>query len=217
MIGFSVDPNLDDIAGAVSFFEFVGGQTTDAVRIAINKTGPKVRSGSSFDGGSVSSRIRAEIRVTAGYLNEKKNGVQRLSFTKATKNKLSGAIKTPSRGILLSRFEWNPKVSLFGRTILFPDDPIRVRVKPGGTIKPLTGGNDVQGDAFYIRLKDSDAVGVAKFKVGGGIKVFYGPSISQVFTDVKEDITEKASDEYQNQLLDAMRYILAKKYPPEAG
>jgi len=220
VIGFSVDPNLDDIAGSVAYFNFVGGQTTDAVRIAINKAGPKVRSGSTstMPSGSISRRIRDEIRVTASYLNERNdNGTQRLGFSRATRNSLSGAITTQSRGILLSRFEWNPRVSLIGG-ILFPENPIRVRVKPassGGSIKPLSGGNDVQGSAFYIRLRNSGAIGLAKFRVGGGIKVFYGPSVSQVFTEVKEEVLQSASDVYQAELLDAMRYILNGRPPPE--
>jgi hypothetical protein len=46
--------------------------------------------------------------------------------------------------------------------------------------------------------------------------VFSGPSLSQVFDTVRGDVLPAASSEYQAQLLDAMRYLLVKKYPPEA-
>jgi len=219
MINFSVKPNEAQIADAVSLFQFVGGQTTDAVRIAINKAGPKVRSGSKVPT-NVSKEIRSQIRISASYLNEKgPDGKPRLNFKKATRSNLTGAIQTPSRGLLLSKFDWKPKVSLVGG-LLTPDFPIRVRVKPGGPIKEVRGGSDVYGRPFYIKLKNSGAVGIGMWRVtsgaqGGRIKIFYGPSISQVFTDVKDTIIPVAAAVYQNELLDAMRCILAKQYPPE--
>jgi len=47
------------------------------------------------------------------------------------------------------------------------------------------------------------------------IKVFSGPSLSQVFDTVRGDVLPQAGTEFQAQLIDAMRYILVKKYPPE--
>jgi hypothetical protein len=70
-------------------------------------------------------------------------------------------------------------------------------------------------------LKNSHALGiVARLdtpgKRGGRFEVFNSPSLSQVFDTVRGDVLPTASTEYQAQLLDAMRYLLVKKYPPEA-
>lgn len=222
MISYKVSANKDQIAEAVSLFEFVGGNTDYALQIAINRAGPKVRSGSSV-ANNISQRIRAQIRVTAKFLNEEDSkGNKRLGFIKATRYKLSGAITTQSRGLLLSHFETNAKASLFG-SIFTPDYPIKVKVKPSGASSTVTGSKSpvpVHGDPFYIRLKNSNAVGIAMWRVtpgprGGRVHVFYGPSVSQVFNKVKDDVAPTAGEVLQAELLDAMRSILARKFPKE--
>ncbi|MCB0056733.1 MAG: phage tail protein [Caldilineaceae bacterium] len=205
MIGYTVSANQDKVADAISFFEFVGGQTTDAVRIAINKAAPKVRT-------KASSAIRTQVRLAAAYVNEK------LTITRATRQKLSGAIQTPSRGLLLSKFSTDTQVASdkIGWLIppAVPARGIRVKVKPVGTPKPLSN------DHFYMVLPNSRALAIARRREkpgpkGGKIDVLYGPSISQVFNTVRDDVLPEASDIYQEQLLDAMRYILAKRFPQE--
>lgn len=220
MIEYKVTVDKDKLADAISLFEFVGGNTTNAVRIAINRAGPKVLTGSKPIT-NVSKEIRSQIRVTARFLTEKNAaGVPRMWFKKAYSDNLSGAIRTQSRGLLLSHFDWKPKVSLYG-SIYTPPEGIKVRVKPAGAIQFVKGKpSEVYGDPFYIRLKNSGAVGIGMWRVqsgaaGGRIKVLYGPSVSQVFDDVKDTILPVASDVYQDELLDAMRYLLAKQYPPE--
>jgi hypothetical protein len=205
MIGYTVKANEDQIADAVSLFKFVGGNTTDAVRIAINKSAPKIRTKSS-------SEIRTQVRLTARYVRDK------LVIKKATRKDLSGAIQTPSRGLLLSKFSTDTKISS-GKTswILPPPTPprgIKVKVKPVGSSKPLSS------DYFYMVLPKSHALGIVKRRAtlgsqGGEIEVAYGPSLSQVFDTVRDDVLPEAGEVYQAQLLDAMRYILTKKYPPE--
>lgn len=205
MIGYSVSANKDQIADAISLFEFVGGNTTDAVRIAINKSAPKVRT-------KASSAIRTQVRLTASYVKDK------LTITRATRLNLSGAIQTPSRGLLLSKFSTDTQVASDKISWLIPPEVpsrgIKVKVKPVGTPKPL--GKDY----FYMVLPNSRALAITRRREtpgpkGGMIDVLYGPSISQVFNTVRDDVLPEASDIYQAQLLDAMRYILQKKHPPE--
>lgn len=195
MISYNIELDQEAIADAVSLFEFVGGNTSDAIRIAINKSAPKIRT-------KTSAAIRGQVRLAAGYVNE------RLTIVKATRNKLSGAIRTPSRGILLSNFATN--LSKF--STVAP----KVRVKPDGPLKTVTGDNEtLPNKPFFMVLPKSGVIGIAARKKSGGIKVFHGPSLSQVFNTVRDDVLPEASAEYQAQLLDAMRYILTKKYPPE--
>lgn len=216
MIAYQIKANRDDVAEAISLFEFFGGHAADALRVGINKAGPKVRTRSS-------QVIREDINVKASFLNEQDgSGFKRLDFIRATKAKPEGRIRTPERGLLLSHYEHGAKVSLFGK-FLTPPNPIKVKVNPGaGNIKPVEGGSDVQGDPFYIRLKNSGAVGIAMFrkkgslgKQDGRIKVFYSSSISQAFRSALPSIEPYAAEEYQFQVLDAIRYLLQKQFPQE--
>ena len=194
------------VQDAVSLFEFVGGNTDDALRIAINKAAPKVRT-------AASRAIREQVRLSASYVGE------RLVITKATRARLTGAIKAPSRGLLLAHFSTDAAVS--GDKVSWlkppatPKNGIRLKIKPsGGTVgAPGIGSNR----PFYVLLNGRKNVGIAaRTGVGRKIKIFSGPSLSQVFASVRDDAMPLASAEFQAQLVDAMRYILAKKHPPEA-
>jgi hypothetical protein len=205
-ISYSIDVDEAAVKDAVSAFEFVGGNIGDAMRIAINKSALKVKT-------LASREIRKQVRLSAAYVS------LRLAVTKATRNRLSGAIKTPSRGVLLSRFSTDAVIALDGggwtHPPPIPTRGIRIKIKPDGktTGAPGVGTNK----PFYIVLNKGQNVGIAA-RTGTdrkGIKVFSGPSLSQVFNTVRGDVLPAASSEYQAQLLDAMRYLLVKKYPPE--
>lgn len=212
MIGANITVDKAAIAETVGFFEFVGGQTTDAVRIAINRAAPKVRTLSS-------SAIRSQVRLSASYVGGN------LTVKKATRTDLSGAIRTPSRGILLTRFSTDSQIASDKLSwIVPPDEPargIRVKVKPTGGTQVVDGKpGEIEGKPFYTVLPKSHALAIAGRRVtpgkkGGKIKVFYGPSLSQVFNTVRDDVLPEAGQIYQAELLDAMRYILAKKFPAE--
>ncbi len=207
-ISYNVELDRDALREAISLFEFVGGNSADALRVAINKAGPKVR--------TIASRaIRSQVNLKAAYVNE------RLTFKRATRADLSGAIKTTARGLLLSRYSTDTAAHGYGSVPKVPPLGIRVKIKPGSAPKIVTGDAETVGKPFYMVLKDSDAIGiVARLKNpgpnGGKIKAFYGPSLSQVFNTVRDDVLPAARDELQKQLLDAMRYLLVKQYPPEA-
>lgn len=204
--GVQIDPA--HVAEAVSLFEFVGGNTDNALRIAINKTTPKIRTASS-------RAIRDQVRLQAAYVNE------RLAILKATRKNLSGRIRAMSRGLLLSRFSTDAtvasdKVGWF-RPPLVPAQGIRVKVKPDGGSKVVTGDAETRGNKpFYMVINKGANVAIAARLTGSKkVKVFSGPSLSQVFAGVREDVTPQAAQVFEAELLDAMRFILAKKYPPE--
>jgi hypothetical protein len=214
-ISYDVTVNEEQLADAISLFEFVGGNTSDAIRVAINKTTPKIKT-------LVSERIRSQVRLSATYVRGK------LEIYKATRGKLTGAISTPSRGTLLTRFDTNALVAGSvaedeGRVswLTAPPTPpagIKVKVKPSGASKAAP--HIAPNKAFYMKLKGSGAIGIVSRRnfpgpSGGMIEVFYGPSLSQVFNEVRSEVLPEASEEYQRQLLDAMRYVLQKKYPLE--
>ena len=203
---YEITADTASIAEAVALFEFVGGNTSDALRIAINKTSPKIKT-------AASKAIRSKVRLSASYVGE------RLMVRKATRARLSGAIGTPSRGLLLSRFSTDPLIAGdkvgWSRPPLVPAGGIKVKIKPDSAAKNAPGING--NKPFYIVLNGGQNVGIAARLGAGrkGLKLFSGPSLSQVFDDVRSDVLPAASAEYQAQLIDAMRYILVKKHPPE--
>lgn len=205
MISYNVQVDEVAVADAAALFTFVGGNSEDALRIAINKTAPKIKT-------LASKAIRTQVRLSASYVGE------RLLITKATRKKLTGAIGTPSRGILLSRFSTDPLIA--GDKVgwikppLIPPGGIRVKVKPDGAPKVVQG--DTGRKPFYMVLNNGANVGIMRRSADGKVQALYGPSLSQVFNTVRDDVLPAAGAELQAQLLDAMRYLLVKKYPPEA-
>lgn len=208
---YEITADTAQVAEAVSLFEFVGGNTSDAIRIAINKAAPKVKT-------MASRAIRDQVALRASYVNE------RLKVTKATRARLSAAITTPGRGLLMTRYSTDPTVALGVDKLSWikpppiPPGGIRIKIKTNGATKaaPSLGDNK----PFYMVLKNSHALAIvvrreSPGKSGGKIMVDYSPSLSQVFNTVRGDVLPAAGAEYQAQLLDAMRYLLVKKYPPE--
>ena len=112
------------------------------------------------------------------------------------------------------------KISWF-RPPEVPKRGIRVKVKPSGATKSVSGApGETKGKPFYLILPNSRRVAIAARRAtpgpkGGNLKVFNAPSLSQVFNTVRDDVLPEASDIYQAQLLDAMRFLLAKKFPKE--
>ena len=208
-ISYNVEFDKEQLAEVTALFEFIGGNAQDAQRVAINKAGPKIRT-------LASSQIRKQIRLKAGFVNK------RLKFKKATRGNLSARIEAPSRGRLLSRFSTDSRIA--GEKVSWIKPPpipargIRVKVKPGSSPKVVSGGGPgTTGKPFYMVIQGGRlAIAARKSSPGpqgGKIDVLHGPSLSQVFTDVKEDVTPDAEAEYTKQMADAMRFLLAKRNP----
>lgn len=195
---------------AISLFEFIGGNSDDAVRVAINKSTTPVRQ-------LAQTRIREQINLKASYVKG------RLKVTKATNKNLVGKILTNPQGILLSRFSTDAAVRNFSGGSK-PEEPargIRVKVKPKGATKSVSGKpGEIDGKPFFMILPKSGALAIVGRKTtlgkrGGKIKVFSGPSVSQVFTDVKDEVLPEATKIYTTKLLEAINFLLIKKYPQE--
>lgn len=203
-VEYTVTINREQIKEAISLFEFVGGNSADAVRVAINKAGPKVKT-------LAGRKIREQVSLKAAYVNE------RLTFTRATRADLTGAIKTPSMGLLMSRYSTEPHVAVDSIAwIKPPPNPYGghyVKIKPDEPAKKI--GREGDSKPFYIVLRRSRALGIARRRGDGSIDVLHAPSLSQVFKDVRNDVLPEAGKALQLQLLDAMRFLLVKQYPRE--
>ncbi|MBT11356.1 MAG: hypothetical protein CMI02_04895 [Oceanospirillaceae bacterium] len=170
----------------VLYLSNIGPKSIKAHVRTLNKTASKTKT-------EANQAIRGQVRLPAAYV--KKN----LKVRKASKNNLSAAVSTPSEGILLSRFSTDRLIS--GDKVSWikppPNPPrgIRVKVKPDSGTKVFDGHSEIKGKPFYMVLKKARRVAIAGRRVtpgprGGKIKVFHGPSLSQVFTDVKDDLSE---------------------------
>lgn len=202
-----IDIDEGQVREALSYFEFVGGNADKALSVAINKAGPKIRT-------RASQAIRADVRLKARYVNE------RLRFDRSTRRRLSGRISAPDRGLLLSRFLTDsrmadPNKASWLKPPEIPARGLRVKVKPTGPTKTV-GSPEGLSRPFLMVLPSSRRLAiVARRKNTGGIEVFHGPSLSQVFDSERKDLEPAASEELTRQMLDAMRFLLAKKFPKE--
>lgn len=165
---------------------------------ALNATAKKART-------EGSKAIRKEVNLKASYVNS------RLTIRKATFRNLQSKVITPNRGLLLSRFSTNAQVrneniSWIKPPPQVPKRGIKVKVSPpGGGSKTITGDPpDTKGQPFYIALSNGRAAIAARRKQlgpprgGGKLKVFYGPSLSQVFNNVVDDLRGPLA-EYQEE------------------
>jgi hypothetical protein len=200
-----VEVNSAQVKEVISLFEFIGGNSKDAFRIAINKTLPIAKTAASVG-------IRAELKIKASEVKKK------LVNEKATRGKLQGRIKSSKKGRLLARY--STTAAIRNNTWAGSSPPpvpkrgIRVEVTPGQR-KVVRGSSDGKGSPFYILLKNG-VVSIAQRRKtagprGGKLLLLYGPSVSQAFGNIKEDVA--AEDIYQSKMLESINYLLRKEHP----
>lgn len=207
-----------DVTSTVKLYEFIGVNSDQVVRVGINRTLPQVKT-------RASKEIRDQVRLTASYVRN------RLKVIKATKQKLVGRISAPERGLLLTRYVTGQTDAGGGQKIQIransdkvsllkaprpPARGIRVKVKPKGATKKLVGNqSQLAGKPFYMIFPTSRALGVVARKVGGGLKVFYGASLSQVFDDTRDRVEPFAGKILIKETLTAADRLLDQKFPRE--
>ncbi len=191
-----VEPNWEQLNEAIDVFRFLGGNMRKAVQVATNKTLRPVATESK-------RLIRDNLNIKLSTITPE------LHIERMTRVNNQGSIWATKRGLQLEYFATAASTP-------------RVRVKTGGSIKPVVGRSGmIEGGTYFATLKDGRRVIMGKLANPApgqrAIKVFFGPSVSQSFKIVKEDsnIMSVASDEFTSQIEDAMRYLLTKKLPPE--
>jgi hypothetical protein len=133
-LSYQVEVDSRSLNEALLYFQFLGGATDDAVRVAINKAGPKVRT-------KASQAIRGQVRLKAKYVKD------RLEFKRASLSKLTGRITTPSRGLLLSRYSTSAQVANDGNKFKSSRRPCR-RVASGSRSSPTAPPNPCPATIF---------------------------------------------------------------------
>jgi len=85
-------------------------------------------------------------------------------------------------------------------------------VSPNGATKLITGDGETIGKPFYLALPNGRLGIAARRKSpgpkGGAIKVFHGPSLSQVFNNIKEDLGDPLAEYQEEQVSKQIDSIL---------
>lgn len=158
---------------------------------SLNKTAAKARTVSS-------KKIREQVNLKAGFVNE------RLKIDKANWGSLKARLSAKRRGLLIGNYlhgvtgrtakgnnrygkliDYNAKKKMYSVGDL--SQPLKLKIKPRG------GAKAVPKDWFILpKLKGVNIPALAK-REGNKLKVIYAPSISQVFSDVRDDIDDDMS------------------------
>lgn len=189
--------SFDGVKELKQFFDTAPEITTNALKDTIN--------GAVKFGYAESSRqIRAEVNFTQDYIGSVAQGNRLTVSQYATTTNLEGAITAKQRAVSLARFADDR--TLGGKT------GVTVRVKTGGSARRIAtaflialkaGNAAVTQDNFNIglaiRLKPGEKVGNKTKAVPYGkgdptLYLLYGPSVDQVFNDVREKVTPAITD-----------------------
>ncbi|MDN2661848.1 phage tail protein [Psychromonas sp. 14N.309.X.WAT.B.A12] len=152
--------------------------------------------------------IKSQVNLKSPYIRSKLK-----VYHQATAQNPVGVLGVESRGVLLDRFDGQQIVTKSKNPSRSKGDPLRgisAGYKSQGTtvkIKPNSGNTFFKG--FYIPLKNNNSMGIA-VRTGSGqkdYKVLYGPSVSQTFKTVREDIAEETKDLVVTELLNTLESI----------
>lgn len=174
-------------AGLVERLRTLSPSADRAIYRAINKAATTARK-------LALQQIRREVNLSAAYVREK------LTIRKANKSKLVATISAPPRQVLLTRYKAIQKKT-----------GISVKVKAKGQRKLIEG-------AFFAKLRRGTQSGAGALGVVARsredpkkLKVFYGPSVHQVFVDVREKILPEADKRMSELLLKAIERELNRR------
>lgn len=188
---------IDGLAEVRSALGKAGSVSRKAAKLAINDTARRMRTAGS-------KAIREQVNLKAKYVND------RLRITeKATDDSPFAIISGRRRPTRLDRYGTKQLTKRAKHPERSRGDPLRgipagkkaagvsVKVKRKGARKKMRG-------AFLIPLNDSGGLGVA-LRTGKGrnaYEVLHGPSVDQVWTDVREDLEaeKRLNAEFQRQL-----------------
>lgn len=206
-----VEVNQQQLEDAIRRLDYIKNGANRALSRALNKTASKSKT-------EASKAIRTQVRLTAAYVRERLKGPANGFAYKATVNKLQSKISTPTRGLRLDHFLTSLSPYRAGR----PTDPIKVKVKP-------KGASIAMPSAFWVRAKNSGGYLIAmrnevlraqglKTKLSPGeYTVLSGPSLSQVFTTVKDDISFDMNEYLATVFEREIQYLLDTNTPPDDG
>lgn len=206
----SVEVDAAQLAEAQERLAYLRNGANRALARALNRTASK--------GKTLASReIRKQVRLSAADVRERLAGPANRFDCKATVNKLTAKISTAKRGLRLDNFLVSAPPTRAGKPVI-GEEP-RVQIKPGGPEKTIWSG-------WWVRAKNSGGYLIVvrndvlrklgmKEKITGNLKysALSGPSLSQVFASVKDDLAGDLETVLADNLQHEMEWLIAK-YPP---
>lgn len=166
-----------------------------AAQRAINKTVDRTRT-------RASEQIRKQVSFKARYLDDSSNG--RLAVSKrASGDDLEARITGRFRPTSLAQFV----TSSGKRGVTVKVQPALARRSKRMFLIPLRAGFDVDAPlsnvGLAIRLKPGERVEHKRkmISMGKGLYLLYGPSVSQVFANVAEDVSPEAAEFLEREFL----------------
>lgn len=204
----SVEVDAAQLAEAQERLAYLRNGANRALARALNRTANKAKT-------LASREIRKQVRLSAADVRDRLAGPGTRFDCKATVNRLTAKISTAKRGLRLDNFLVSAPPTRAGR----PATPIKVRVKPTGPAKTIASGWWVRAEnsGGYLIVVRNDVLRKLgmKEKITGNLKysALSGPSLSQVFASVKDDLAGDLETVLADNLQHEMEWLIAK-YPP---
>jgi hypothetical protein len=185
------------LEGLASYFKEFPDLSQQATRLAIN-------SAARFGARLASKAIRAQVNLKRSYIGaagEENSKIRIRQFAKV--GDMQAVISARDRPTSLARFALDTPV--FGKQ---RKGGVRVRVKTGGGVRILKRGffmklksgpiltEDRYNVGLAVRLKPGEKIqgSQAASPLGGGAYLLYGPSVAQVFDEVRGEISPEIAD-----------------------
>ncbi len=212
MMRYNIAADQEQLKAAQKLVNFIVDNSTDATRTAVNKTARRMKIVSRKE-------IQKDIRLELSYINK------RLTVKGARKGQQTAKITTPSRGLRLTKFSTDESIAAEGVSWIKPpieytrrkdqaSSDFSVQIKPGGSVKDVKGKPN-KSEPFIIVGKGSRALILVQRKPDGKMDALYGPSLSQVFSSVRERIIPDAEKELKKQMNDAINALIKQQHPTE--
>jgi hypothetical protein len=155
--------------------------------------------------------IKSQVNLKSPYIRSNLK-----IYQKATTNKPEGVLGAESRGVLLNRFDGQQIVTKAKNAKRAKGDQLRGIAagykSKGVTVKVKAKGGNKFFRGFYVPLKNGNGENAMGIAVRTGsrkkdYKVLRGPSVSQVFQTVRNDIAEETRDIALSELLNELESI----------
>ena len=166
---------------------------TEAARQAINRTLDRTRT-------QAAREIRRQVAFPASYLSP--SGERLVVSKRASDTNLEGVISGRWRATSLARFAKNtdPKAARRRGGVTVTIKPGSAKFMKGAWLVRLRAGSEKTDTQFNLglamRLKPGETLRNSRgaVRLDNNVWLLYGPSVSQVFTTVRDDLTPETLD-----------------------
>lgn len=184
--------------------ESLSGDILTAAARAINRTSDRART-------AAARAIREQVAFPGSYLNPSEGRLNVTSY--ATREKLEAVVTARTRPTMLARFAQGGAIGKAGVTVEVAPGFAKFMKKAFLIRLPAGRKGDVDTKSnlgLAIRLKPNEVIHNKRVmqRLKGNLYLLYGPSVSQVFSTVREDIAPEISDTLGDEFIRLMELDL---------